>query len=145
MLLSGGGFGACIYVFHYFNQDLVVLLFIVSRDKSHSSSVAPACPKKPPSPELHYTALAEMLPNTAPCSAASQLPAHPLLQLAACDMPATICCVSTYDCHLNVSLQTAVTVVATALPHPCSKESKKAAHVAAGAAPSRCCPNTALY
>lgn len=69
------GLGHVFMYVRYFNQDLGILLFTVSVDKSHSSAVAPACPKKVPSPKLHHTAVAEMHLSAAPCSTASQLPA----------------------------------------------------------------------
>ena len=49
----------------------------------------------------------------------------PLLQLSACAKSATICLLSTDNCHLNVSLQTAVTSIAASLTRKCGKETNQ--------------------
>lgn len=48
-----------------------------------------------------------------------------LLQLPACEEPAVICFLSPDNCHWNVSLQTAVTVIAASLACECSKETRQ--------------------
>lgn len=63
--------------------------------------------------------------NAVLASSSCRCSAPPLLQLSASEKSATICLLSTDNCHWNVRLQTAVTFIAASLTCECSKETNR--------------------